>query len=264
MTSTTAQQPAASGGGAWNADALRELEDTTGRPLLLTGARVVTLDPVVGDFAPGDVLLGGPVVVGVGPGLLTAAGDDGAIVVDCTGLVVVPAVVDSAALAGHRGERAHRVGTLRPGSAADLAVVRAPTGAAREEVLATALTRPHVVALVVAGGVVRWGGVDILAAAPTTDPATSGAQRTAQDMAGDPRVGTWVDDTGFLQQELTADGRYDETRGGRARAFTGRYWVEGDRVEYLDDLGFWAFGVFDGDRLLHAGYSMRLRGAQQQ
>ena len=259
-TNTTAQRPAAVGGGAWDAGLLRQWQqDTTGRPLLLTGARVITLDPVVGDFDPGDVLLGGPVVVGVGPGLVTAAGDDGAVVVDCAGLAVVPAVLDTAALVGHRGDRAHRVGTLLPGSAADLAVVRAPTGASPAGVLATPLTRPEdVVALITRGEVVRWGGVDVVA---TT--AADRARRPAQDLARDPRVGTWVDETGFLHQELTADGRYDETRGGRPHAFTGRYWVDGDRVDYLDDLGFWAYGVFTGDRLLHAGYTMRLHGARQ-
>ncbi|MGA5444736.1 Atu4866 domain-containing protein [Streptomyces griseoincarnatus] len=49
--------------------------------------------------------------------------------------------------------------------------------------------------------------------------------------------------TGFLHQELTADGRYDETRGGRTHAHQGRFWIDGDRVDYLDDLGFRRTGV---------------------
>ncbi|MBC8091790.1 MAG: Atu4866 domain-containing protein, partial [Pseudonocardia sp.] len=81
----------------------------------------------------------------------------------------------------------------------------------------------------------------------------------AQDMTGRPHIGVWVDRTDFLHQELTADGRYDETLGGRPHAFRGRYWVDGDRVDYLDDLGFWAFGEFNGDELHHAGYVMGLR-----
>ncbi|MFZ4245584.1 Atu4866 domain-containing protein [Streptomyces griseoincarnatus] len=48
--------------------------------------------------------------------------------------------------------------------------------------------------------------------------------------------------TGFLHQELTADGRYDETRGGRTHAYQGRFWIDGDRVDYLDDLVFRAYG----------------------
>ncbi|MGY1523778.1 Atu4866 domain-containing protein [Streptomyces sp. MN3] len=60
--------------------------------------------------------------------------------------------------------------------------------------------------------------------------------------------------TGFLRQELTADVRYDETRRGRTHAHQGRFWVDGDRVDYLDDLGFRAYGEFKGDELHHAGY----------
>lgn len=41
----------------------------------------------------------------------------------------------------------------------------------------------------------------------------------------------YVDETGFLHQELTADGRYDETRGGRPHAYQGRFWINGDRIE---------------------------------
>ncbi|WP_411760629.1 Atu4866 domain-containing protein [Streptomyces tunisiensis] len=54
--------------------------------------------------------------------------------------------------------------------------------------------------------------------------------------------------TGFLHQELTADGRYDETRGGRTHAYQGRFWVDGDRVDDLDDLVFRAYGGFQGRR----------------
>jgi hypothetical protein len=61
---------------------------------------------------------------------------------------------------------------------------------------------------------------------------------------------------------LTADGRYDETRGGRPHAYEGRYWIDGDRIDYLDDLGFWAFGEFRGEELHHAGYAMRLGGGR--
>ncbi|MEV0302240.1 Atu4866 domain-containing protein [Streptomyces prasinus] len=32
----------------------------------------------------------------------------------------------------------------------------------------------------------------------------------------------------------------------------------GDRVDYLDDLGFRAVGYFRGDELHHVGYVMRL------
>lgn len=71
-------------------------------------------------------------------------------------------------------------------------------------------------------------------------------------------MGTWIDRTGYLHQALDPQGRYDETRAGRRHAWTGQYWVQGDRIVYLDDTGFWAFGEFDGEELHHAGYVMRL------
>ncbi|MFI1884433.1 Atu4866 domain-containing protein [Streptomyces jumonjinensis] len=112
--------------------------------------------------------------------------------------------------------------------------------------LAVLLTRPEQVrALVAAGRPVRWSGAAVpgRATAPETGiPAT-------QELTGGPRVGIWIDRNGFLHQELTADGRYDETRGGRPHAYRGRYWIDGDRIDYLDDLGSWAYGEFRGDEL---------------
>ncbi|WP_245900986.1 Atu4866 domain-containing protein [Prauserella shujinwangii] len=32
--------------------------------------------------------------------------------------------------------------------------------------------------------------------------------------------------------------RYDGTPGGRPHACQGRFWIDGDRIDYLDDLGF--------------------------
>ncbi|MDG9703495.1 Atu4866 domain-containing protein [Streptomyces sp. DH37] len=60
-----------------------------------------------------------------------------------------------------------------------------------------------------------------------------------------------------VPDEPTADGRYDETRGGRPHACRGRYWIDGDRIDYPDDLGFWAVGYFRGDEPHRAGYVMR-------
>ncbi|GLY02666.1 Atu4866 domain-containing protein [Actinoplanes sp. NBRC 101535] len=70
-----------------------------------------------------------------------------------------------------------------------------------------------------------------------------------------PLLGTWIDATGFIHQHLTADGRYDETRGGRPHAYQGSFWMVGDHIVYRDDLGFWAYGRFDGETLHHAGYT---------
>ncbi|UXX96293.1 hypothetical protein N7U49_39095 [Streptomyces sp. AD2-2] len=44
-----------------------------------TNARVLTMDPLIGTVTGADVLLVGALLVGVGPGVVTAAGDDNAI-----------------------------------------------------------------------------------------------------------------------------------------------------------------------------------------
>jgi len=72
--------------------------------------------------------------------------------------------------------------------------------------------------------------------------------------AGDSRIGVWIDRSGHLIQELRPDGRYSETHGSRRDAYTGCYWLDGDRVDYLDDLGFYAFGDFVDGELLHAEF----------
>ncbi|RSN64080.1 Atu4866 domain-containing protein [Actinomadura sp. WAC 06369] len=62
-----------------------------------------------------------------------------------------------------------------------------------------------------------------------------------------PHVGMWVTADGRIRQELLPDGRYEEARDGRERAYTGRYTVTGDHIDYFDDLGFTATGdVRDG------------------
>ncbi|MFJ9036709.1 Atu4866 domain-containing protein [Streptomyces sp. NPDC102406] len=241
----------------WNARALQEIvSGEAQRPVLFTNARVLTADPLIGTLTGADVLLVGSVVVGVGPGIVTAAQDDGAIVVDCTGMTVVPAVVDTVALAGGRRHRSEYVATLTPGNAADLLVVPDALAGDVPEAVATLFTRPAEVRALVADGVpVVWAGQDV----PGRGTAPAAGIPAAQDLTGSPRVGVWIDRGDFLHQELTADGRYDETRGGRPHAYQGRYWIDGDRIDYLDDLGFWAFGEFIGDELHHAGYIMKLR-----
>ncbi|ARH89094.1 MULTISPECIES: Atu4866 domain-containing protein [Streptomyces] len=60
-------------------------------------------------------------------------------------------------------------------------------------------------------------------------------------------VGVWVTADGDIRRELRADGRYDEARGKRPSAYTGRYTVTGSRLQYVDDSGFIATGeVRDG------------------
>jgi imidazolonepropionase-like amidohydrolase len=89
---------------SWNPKALDEiLSNDEGRPVLFTHARILTMDPLIGAMVGADILFVGSLIVGVGPGIVTAAEDDNAIVVDCTGMTIVPAVVDTVALAAARG-----------------------------------------------------------------------------------------------------------------------------------------------------------------
>lgn len=241
---------------SWNPKALDEIvSNEEGRPVLFTNARIVTMDPLIGTMTGADLLFVGSLLVGVGPGIITAAGDDNAIVVDCTGTTIVPAVVDTVALAGGRGHRCEYVATLTPGNTTDFLVVPDALAADVPSAVATLMTRPEQVRALVAGGrPVLWAGTDV----PGRAAAPGAGIPAAPDLTGSPRVGVWIDRNDFLHQELTADGRYDETRGGRPHAYQGRFWIDGDRIDYLDDLGFWAYGEFQGDELHHAGYVMKL------
>ncbi|MEU7449959.1 Atu4866 domain-containing protein [Streptomyces diastaticus] len=253
---TTNDTHAHTGALSWHPEALAEiLSNDGGRPVLFTNARIVTMDPLIGTMTGADILFVGDLIVGVGPGIITAAQDDNAIVVDCTGTTIVPAVVDTVALAGGRGRRSEYVATLTPGNNTDFLVVPDELAADVPSAVATLVSHPEQVrALVAAGRPVRWSGTGI-AGGPTPPQAGIPA---APDLTGSPRLGVWIDRQDFLHQELTADGRYDETRGGRPHAYQGRFWIDGDRIDYLDDLGFWAYGEFRGDELHHAGYVMKL------
>ncbi|WP_342245782.1 Atu4866 domain-containing protein [Pseudomonas sp. OTU5201] len=66
-------------------------------------------------------------------------------------------------------------------------------------------------------------------------------------------VGMWVTADGRIRHELLVGGRYDEARGIKKSAYQGRYWLEGDHIEYVDDTGFTADGEFRDDVLYHAG-----------
>ncbi|WP_328884065.1 Atu4866 domain-containing protein [Streptomyces sp. NBC_00299] len=241
---------------SWNPEALEEiLSNDNGRPVLFANARILTMDPLIGTMSGADLLFVGSLLLGVGPGIITAAGDDNAIVVDCTGLTIAPAVVDTVALAGGRGHRSEYVATLTPGNAPDFLVLPDELAADVPSAVATLMTRPgHVHALVAAGRPVLWAGTDVSGRATAPEAGIP----AAADLTGSPRVGVWIDRNDFLHQELTADGRYDETRGERPHAYQGRYWIDGDRIDYLDDLGFWAYGEFRDDELHHAGYVMKL------
>ena len=73
-------------------------------------------------------------------------------------------------------------------------------------------------------------------------------------MTDHPDLGMWVTGDGRIRQELLPNGRYDEARGTKKSAYTGRYEVSGTYIEYWDDTGFTADGTFtDADTLHHGG-----------
>jgi ketosteroid isomerase-like protein len=68
-----------------------------------------------------------------------------------------------------------------------------------------------------------------------------------------PYLGMWVTADGRIRQQLLANGRYDEARGSRESAYQGRYEVKGNQINYWDDTGFTADGVFVDQHTLHHG-----------
>jgi len=143
--------------------------------------------------------------------------------------------------------RGHVVGRVEPGIPADLLLVpQAAMPSLGTSWWRVVVSRGDVRALLSRGRFVVRDGE------PLDRPANPGGAR----------LGVWIDQNDWLHQELLPDGRYDETRGGRRHAYTGRYWLDGDRIDYLDDSGFYAFGDFIGDELHHAGFVMRLPSAR--
>jgi hypothetical protein len=70
-------------------------------------------------------------------------------------------------------------------------------------------------------------------------------------------VGMWVTRDGYIRHELLPNGRYDEARGNRKSAYQGRYIINGDHIDYVDDTGFTADGDFRNGVLYHAGILYR-------
>jgi len=66
-------------------------------------------------------------------------------------------------------------------------------------------------------------------------------------------VGMWVTKDGRIRHELLPNARYDEARNGRQSAYQGRYVVTGNHIDYWDDTGFTADGIFVSDDELHHG-----------
>ena len=84
-----AGEPAAAGTMA-TLDQLKRAERDPNHRILLKGGIVLSLDPGVGDFDTGDVLIGGKKILAVGRNLNATAS-----VVDASGMIVMPGFVDT-------------------------------------------------------------------------------------------------------------------------------------------------------------------------
>lgn len=159
-------------------------------------------------------------------------------VIDARGSSVVPLFVDTVFAAPE--PPAADAFDLIPGNPATFAVIDRQVGP--EEIRNMLVVRPERLrAVVVDGSVIVRDGRAVR-------PEGAGVSAT------DPRLAAWTDPRRDMTQFLTADGRYSETRSGRRNAWTGRFWIDGARITYLDDTGFWAFGQFHGRQLHHAGF----------
>src|SRR5260370_42493897 len=77
---------------AGNAGLIERLRNPNGRPILLKDGIILSMDPQVGDFEKGDVLLQGKKIVSVGPNVEVPKS---AVVVNAAGLIVMPGMIDT-------------------------------------------------------------------------------------------------------------------------------------------------------------------------
>ena len=68
--------------------------DPNTRRILLKGGTIISMDPTVGDFAQGDVLIEGKKISAIGRNLDAAGQDANAIVVDATDSILIPGLID--------------------------------------------------------------------------------------------------------------------------------------------------------------------------
>jgi len=87
-----AGQGRTAGGDTRTRERLERANRGAGRRILITGATVITMDPAVGNFARGDVLIEGTRISAIQADLSSAAGR--ALVVDASGAVVIPGFID--------------------------------------------------------------------------------------------------------------------------------------------------------------------------
>lgn len=84
--------------------------------------------------------------------------------------------------------------------------------------------------------------------ARSSSPTPQATDMTRTELSEADLVGMWITENGHIRLELLAGGRYDEARGARRSAYTGRWEIRGPgRIFFADDSGFTATGtVADG------------------
>ena len=86
-------QPAPDRDTSADARILAELRQPGGRPVLIKGAVILSQDPAVGDYAPGDLLIRDGKIAQVGENLAGQTSE--AVVIDAAGTIAVPGFVDA-------------------------------------------------------------------------------------------------------------------------------------------------------------------------
>lgn len=179
----------------------------------------------------------------VGERLTAEAPAPGTAVVDARGASAVPLMVDT--IVDQLSPAQRYAYELMPGNLATVAVVRRRVSASQVRSMLV-VSPADLLGVWVAGHLEAWHG----------EPTRPAGQDLTDAEVSATWTGNWRDPRRNLVQHLGRDGRYSETRNGRRNAYTGRYWVHANRITYLDDSGFWAFGELLDGVLHHAGFVM--------
>jgi hypothetical protein len=100
-----------------------------------------------------------------------------------------------------------------------------------------------------------WAALSLPAAvmAQPTPSQPQAPDMTSPSLSDADIAGMWVTENGHIRLELLPGGRYDEARGTRRSAYTGRWEIRGPgRLFFADDSGFTAPGTL-ADGVLEVG-----------
>jgi cytosine/adenosine deaminase-related metal-dependent hydrolase len=76
-------------------EAISALNRAADRRILITNGCVISMDPSIGDFATADILIEGDTISRIGPDLLAVLSDENITVLDASGMIVMPGLVDT-------------------------------------------------------------------------------------------------------------------------------------------------------------------------